>query len=215
MSDYPPQPPLLSRTLDLTDYDHFKEELRVVDAHGIDGQHPHRRWEYALALHAIHRWSCAKERRVSAPVYDVGGAGSNFIHMLGEWTDCDAYIIDPLVSEALEMFVRAGRQLADVVTCISVVEHIKDLDRFLYYLSQLVAPGGLVVLTMDFWNRCGPDLADNHDLRERIFCPKTYAQLRMQLTTLQLVTFGGLDPSWHGAHVHDYTFASLVVEKRR
>jgi hypothetical protein len=207
---------LLSRTLDPADYAHFEEELKVVDSHGIEGQHPHRRWEYALALHAIYRWSCGRNRRVWAPLYDVGGAGSRFVHMLSEWTDRDACIIDPQLSTGpLESYVTSGRQLADVVTCISVIEHIPDVDRFLYHLSCLLAPGGLLITTMDYWNHCGPDLAANRDLRQRIYCPKLYAQLRTQLTALHLTTFGGVDSTYHGAQVFDYTFASLVLEKRR
>lgn len=207
---------LLSRTLDPNDYAHFGEELKVVDGYGIEGQHPQRRWEYALALHAIHRWTCARDRRVRAPIYDVGGAGSRFVHMLGEWTDCDAYIIDPLATTGpVERYLTAGQQLADVVTCISVIEHVLDLTQFLYHLSCLVAPGGLLCLTMDYWNRCGPDTAENREQRVRLFCPKSYAQLRNQIAPLHFTTFGGVDPAWHGAQVFDYTFASLVLEKRR
>lgn len=208
---------LLSRTLDPSDYSHFTEELKVVDGYGIDGQHPHRRWEYALALHAIWRWRERPGICMEEPVYDVGGAGSRFHHMLGEWTCCDVGVIDPAQpgSGPIEEWVTGGVALADVITCISVIEHVPDLDRFLYHLSTLLAPGGLLVLTMDYWPRCGPDLAANHDLRQRIFCPKLYAQLRNQLTPLHLSTFGGVDPTYHGPHVHDYTFASLVLEKRR
>ena len=208
---------LLSRTLDPADYDHFGEELKVVDAHVGGLPHHHRRWEYALALHAIHRWSCARQRRVQGPIYDVGGgSGSTLCHMLGAWTDCETVVIDPTVNTTpLEQYVGAGIPLADVVTCISVIEHVPRLDEFLYHLSCLVAPGGLLVLTMDYWNKCGPDTTDNRSLRERLFCPQTYARLRLQLQPLQLTTFGGLDPTFHGCHVWDYTFASLVLEKRR
>jgi hypothetical protein len=206
---------LLSRTLALSDYDRFTEELKVVDGYGIgEGQHEHRRWEYALSLHAIHRWTMARRRNPSGPVYDVGGAGSRFVHMLGEWTGTDALVIDPLETTGpLEGYTHGGALLADVVTCISVVEHISNLDHFIYHLACLTAPGGLLILTMDYWNRCGPDLAMNHVLRERIFCPKSYAQLRNQFSPLRLTTFGGVDPSYHGAQVFDYTFASLVLEK--
>jgi Methyltransferase domain len=208
---------LLSRTLDPADYAHFTEELKVVDGYGTEGQHPHRRWEYALALHAIWRWKEARARAdLDEPIYDVGGGGSNLYHMLGEWTDRDVAVIDPVIdgSGTLEEWTQSGTLLADVVTCISVIEHIGNLDRFLYHLSCLLAPGGLLVLTMDFWNRCGADTAANRDLRQRIFCPKTYAQLRNQLVPLHLTTFGGVDPTYHGSHVYDYTFASLVLEKR-
>jgi len=204
----------LSRTLDPVDYAAFAKELAIVDRYDNSDHHPHRRWEYALTLHAIGRWSQMRERRVRGPLYDVGGAGSHLAHMLTDWTECAVEVIDPRVSRSLDQEVVAGSPLADVVTCISVIEHIFDVDRFLYHLSCLVAPGGLLVLTMDYWNECGPDLAHFHNMRQRIYCPQTYAQLRAACEPYHLTTFGGLDPTWHGAHVYEYTFASLVLEKR-
>lgn len=211
---------LLSRTLDPADFSSFAEELRVVDGFGLSGQPPQRRWEYALALHAVHRWSLAHARVPSEPIYDIGdGADSNLHHMLGEWTDREVIVIDPLEfrsCHSLGEAVTGGTALADIVTCVSVVEHIADLRPFLYHLGCLVAPGGLLVLTMDYWNRCGPDLAVDHDQRARIFCPKTYrTYLLQELAPLQFSTFGGLDTTFHGNSVADYTIASLVLEKRR
>jgi hypothetical protein len=206
----------LSRTLDPKDYDHLDIELRVVDAHPNTLPHEHRRWEYALALHAMGRWK-ATGTRLNDPIYDIGGAGSTFHAMLTEWTDCETTVIDPALPDcgALEDWMGGGTRLADVVTCLSVIEHVKDLDRFLYHLGCLVAPGGLLVLTMDYWNRCGPDTTGNAALRERLFCPKTYPGLLRTLQPLGLTPFGGIDTTWHGTQVWDYTFASLVVEKRR
>lgn len=225
---------LLSRTLDLADYDHLAEELALVDAVGIPGQHEHRRWEYALALHAYSRWTArtpievAVERDEGYSIYDVGGGGSPFMEILRRryFGEIEEQIIDPRLSEedcqaglgaskTLAQYVASSFVTGDVVFCLSVIEHVADLDQFLYHLSCLVTPGGLLCLTMDFWNRCGPDTATNRDLRERIFCPKTYLALRNSCTLLHLTTFGGVDPTYHGAHVHDYSFASLVLEKRR
>jgi len=207
---------LLSRSLHPSDYDHFPDELRIVDAHAGALPHTHRRWEYGLTLHAIWRWIQARKRPVVGPVYDVGGgSGSTLHHMLNTWTQCETFVIDPTTeSGPLEQCVRANVPLADVVTCVSVIEHVPEWERFAYHLSCLVAPGGLLVLTMDYWNKCGPDTAANHPLRHQIFCPKSYAQLRNAFVPLHLTTFGGVDPTWHGAHVWDYTFASLILEKR-
>lgn len=38
----------------------------------------------------------------------------------------------------------------DVVTCISVVEHLPEKSRALRELVRLVKPGGIVILTFDF-----------------------------------------------------------------
>jgi hypothetical protein len=206
---------LLSRTLDPADYTELTEELRVVDQYGVDGQHPHRRWEYGLALHSVWRWVEARGRQPAGECYDIGGAGSHFADMLNSWCHQAVLVIDPRVSFSLDAFCGPGARLTDVVTCLSVIEHVETLDPFLYYLSCLVAPGGLLVLTFDYWNRCGPDTAQNHHLRERIFCPQSLARLRNTCAPLHLTTFGGFDPTWHGVQVHDYTVASLVLEKRR
>jgi len=207
---------LLSRTLAPADYDQLTEELKVVDGYGIDGQHPHRRWEYALALHAIWRWR-QRGRMLGEPLYDVGGSGSRFHLMLCEWCDVETEIIDPREhgSGTVEEWAQAGTRLADVVTCISVIEHVGDEERFLYHLSSLVAPGGLLVVTMDYWNRCGErDTTTTQDQRRRIYCPRSYQNLRLKCVPLHLHTFGGLDPAFHGNQLGDYTFASLVLEKR-
>jgi hypothetical protein len=207
----------LSRTLDPKDYDHLGLELPTVDAHPNTVPHEHRRWEYALALQAVGRWR-ARGGPWEGPLYDIGGAGSAFSEMLADWTGREVLVVDPAITDGytLEQVVEeGGAPLSKVVTCLSVIEHVKDLDRFCYHLSCLVAPGGLLVLTMDYWNKCGPDTTGNKDLRERLFCPKTYGQLRQQLGVFQLTAFGGVDPAWHGTHVWDYSFASLVLEKRR
>src|SRR5262249_19720594 len=182
-----------------------------------DGQHPHRQWEYALALHAIWRWQTRPQQNFESPVYDVGGAGSRFRHMLGAWTACDVVVIDPAEdgSGTVEEWAAGGSTLADVVTCISVIEHVAELDAFLYALAALVAPGGLVVFTMDYQNGDGIDDAKFHELRQRIFGPFSYDALRHRAATYHLTPFGDIDPTFHGTHVHDYTFASLVLEKRR
>lgn len=212
---------ILSKTLDPADYAHLDEELRAVDTYeqALRHQHPHRRWEYALALHAISQWAVVSPRLLG-PLYDVGGAGSPFYYMLRDWTKTyePVIVIDPALVNGytLEEYLAEGEaRLSPIVTCISVLEHVQDLDRFCYHLSCLLAPGGLLVLTMDYWNRCGPDTAQNREQRARIFCPKTLLALRNQCVLYQLTPFGGVDPAWHGAHVHDYSFASLVLEKRR
>jgi hypothetical protein len=204
----------LSKTLDPHDYLDLDPELQTVAFYDLNGQHPHRRWEYALALRAIEtqrQWTGVHR----GPIYDVGGAGTPFHQILQHWTARPVEVIDPRVNVALQDWVVGGAPLADVITCVSVIEHVGDLPAFLYHLTCLLAPGGLLVLTMDYWNKCGPDTAERHEDRVRIFCPRSYASLRLQLASLRLHTVGGVDQVYHGAQVHDYTFASLVLEKRR
>lgn len=213
-------PLLLSRTLDPADYDALGEALVFVDHETINlaGQHPHRRWEYALALHAIQRWRDAGGIDLDdALLYDVGGFGSPLYQLLAGFTGGEISLIDPRAADSgpLANWVTGGTSLAHILTCVSVIEHVDDLPAFVYHLTCLLAPGGLLVLTMDYWNRCGPDMAARADERRRIFCPKTYTKLRQEFAALQLTPFGGVDLTYHGAQVDDYTFASLVLEKRR
>lgn len=203
----------LSRTLDPADYAQLPEELTLVDRAGVP---PLRRWEYALALHAIARWSDADPlRHWSDPIYDVIGEDAQFAHLVAEQTGRETEILDVTHHGSLNGEVRGGRPLADVITCLGIIEHIPEPESFLYHLSCLLAPGGLLVLTFAFWNRCGQDTAVGHEQRQRIYCPKLYSSLRSQADTLHLHAFGGVDPTWHGTQRLDHTVASLVLEKRR
>jgi len=218
----------LTKTLADTDFAHLPKELAQVDeyftgAPGAREQHPLRRWEYALALDAYYRWQ-TEVGLYGALVYDVGGAGSPF-HLL-----VNARIVDPTVTEAegphhlpytLERFVTAGTELAHCVFCLSVLEHVSDLDRFLYHLSCLVAPRGLLFLTMDCCDGDGPapgdwptDTYHFHWMRKRIFNRLWWQYTRATLNRQQFQSLGECDWDYHGAHVYDYSFASLCLVKR-
>ena len=207
----------LSKMLDPADLDVLTEELALVDEHPVP--HPMRRWEYALALRAVHTWQ-ASSGRVLNFAYDVGGAGNHLKLIVG--TEFQSYQVvdpaDPDYPRALSSFLDVNPILADVVFCISVLEHIEDLEEFVYHLSCLVVPGGLLFLTVD---ACA-DLSfppDDHyanaPVRHRIFNIPTLGALSAQFLRRDFTVFGALDYTWHGAHVADYTFASLAMVKRR
>src|SRR6266576_3780824 len=170
------KPIALSKTLHPDDFDLLSEELELVDKHFTSAapQHPMRRWEYAMALRATS--FCADYPGVC---YDVGGAGSPFLTMIDELYKTKLNfmeVVDPAVSASLEYYVQKNPHLADVVYCISVLEHIppKDLPRFLYHLGCLVAPGGVLFLTVDSCDctrhdASHPDQHHFHWMREQIF----------------------------------------------
>jgi hypothetical protein len=208
----------LTKTLELSDFDALAEELQIVDRHftSASEQHPMRRWEYALALRA--------QRQMPYPaalVYDVGGAGSPFRYM----ADGEIRVIDPNEPSpnnyTLEQYVGGGTELGSQMFCLSVLEHVDDLDHFLYLLSCLVAPGGLLFLTMDAWDRETADTAHFHWMRKRIFnFPNDIGDLLDDLQDYGFATFGEIDDVYHGHQLGappnecSYTFASLCLRKR-
>lgn len=206
----------LTKTCDpVADFALLPKELALVDVffHADAPQHELRRWEYALALDAVCRWEHDRQAHVA---YDVGGAGSPFHRILGHEIGTTVRVIDPqhsLASTSLEQFVSRNPALADVVTCLSVLEHVEDLDRFLYYLGCLVAPGGLLFLTMDCWNTDGPDTAHFYWDRKRIFTPYSWPACARLLHDFNL--FGKADWSYHDDQLYgSYSFASLALQKR-
>jgi hypothetical protein len=209
----------LSKTLDPADLEALAAELQIVDrafAHERP-QHPLRRWEYALALRAQSTWEDRQlpGARPQGPVVDVGGAGSPFWRMI---SPDRCRVIDPDGGQDLATHLREGAALASEVYCLSVLEHVGDLDQFLYHLGCLVAPGGLLMLTMDY---CA-DLGDSwptdryhfHWMRERIFNERTLRSVAEGFLDRDFHLLGRYDYSHPTAQVYDYTFASLALEKR-
>lgn len=216
--------PPLTKTLDPGDFDLLPKELAIVDEYFTFAreQHPMRRWEYALALDAILRWA-GQPGKVSYRAVDVGGGGSPFRRMLEAVRQSrDVIVVDPSENYDLAAYVADFPRLSPVVTCLSVLEHVEDLDHFLYHLSCLVAPGGLLFLTMDccgcdgegIEQSHGEDLHHFHWMRRRIFSLSHWEYLWLNLRPYGFELFGEADWTFHGNHVYDYSFASLALVKR-
>lgn len=219
----------LSKTLDPVDFIELAPELAVVDQHFTSAreQHPMRRWEYAMALRAAATVDFPRTKQIK--FVDVGGAGSPFVHMLQQqgWIGT---IVDPDAPiHTYQQFAAWRGDLADylvhrpcltdAVFCLSVLEHVEDLDQFLYHLSCLVAPGGLLFLTMDVQEHMGPDDKHFHWMRKRIFSPweiqENYIyEDKEDRPFRDFSPLGIVDPRWHGPQVYDYSFASLALVKR-
>jgi hypothetical protein len=206
----------------------------------LDGQHEARRWEYGMALEAIGRWWLGQPdytTRDPLQILDAGGASSNFWKALTEFTSEPILRVDPLFvgQHAIgqqAMFVGDLAQFAggwsraldqmDIITSISVIEHIRDvaapgtktpLTLFLEAAHRILCPGGLLVLTTDYWNAEGPDTAHFHWMRERIYNPDSLRRLEARCHKIGFTTFGGVDRTWHGPQLYDYAMASLVLTK--
>jgi len=217
------EPIALSKTLDPADFALLAPELTVVDEHFASDrpQHEMRRWEYALALRAAYQWMTGRDYRYPRAVADIGGAGSPFRLMLGAQARSHVEVIDPDLNYPLAHYLTAvdtEPQLFDLVTCLSVLEHVDELDRFCYHLGCLVAPGGLLFLTMDYCD--DPSYTEPEDhyhfswMRKRIFNAETLGRIESAFYGRDFSHFGAIDDAYHGPQVYDYTFASLALVKR-
>lgn len=216
----------LSKTMEPSDLLALEEALLPVDSvFTLDQpQSEWRRWEYGLAVEAIDQWEGTYPNRIYPGPHrlvDVGGAGSPFWRM----TAFNTEIVDPDAygKQTLAAYLATAPPLAPIVTCLSVIEHVDDLSTFLYHLACLTAPGGLLVITTDMWDRgLGPDTSHFHWMRQRIFTPgtlyvETEDSVAQILAAYGFDFFGGYDPIYHGDQLYGpngYTFASLVMRKR-
>lgn len=225
MTDLP-----LSKYLDPQDDEALQEELVVVDRAFTTAseQHPARRWEYAMALRALSMWREGKDYRLPQTLTDVGGAGSPFVAMLHDPQLFGPFhpigIIDPNLNETLAHALQEPPQLQQAVFCLSVLEHVEDLDQFLYHLGCLTAPGGLLFLTMDACDCPShdadmevpsvPDPHHFHWMRRRMFGHRDVRYVCEQLGQYQFQILGTANTQWPGPQVYDYSFFSLALIKR-
>ena len=214
------RPPSFSKTYDPAD--HFEGSEIAIRVHqmlaGVSHrfEHPLRAWEYGLALDALRAHGCRS-------VLDVGGGGSVFAPAaatLGieavqvDPGDCSAWVAAqsqrigrPLPYHQSDAMAYEDPQVYDAVTCLSVLEHIEDDGGFFRRLQKFVRPGGLLVLTVDFW----PDGAAQVDGHLRTYNAGRLSRLVDQAPGFELL--GPPDYAGHGAHVYGYTFASLVLRR--
>jgi hypothetical protein len=202
----------LTKTMDLADYgylnlnpvmEHFNKEAQQAEQ---------RAWEYGMALHAASRWSVERGVVVGRAL-DVGGAGSPLFHMF-EAMGWDTTVVDPQLNWPLHEYRDRSYLL---VTCISVLEHIPlpELPQFWDDLAAVVAPGGLLFLTMDIQENIEPDTKHFHWMRTWLPSLAAWVGLaESEFPSRGFEKFGGFDYSWHGPQVYDYSFASLALVKR-
>jgi hypothetical protein len=128
--------------------------------------------------------------------------------------------LDPLLNYDLATYMTrpsCKRGAYGVVFATSVIEHVANDEKFVMYMEELLAVGGLGVLTCDFRDKAGLEeripsadlrLYSDEDLRKRLI-PK--------LERSELID----TPEWANAHswfVHEgcrYTFAAVVFRRVR
>lgn len=199
----------------------LEPQLQVVDAHfhKESQQHEARRWEYSNCIKAIQAWDYARGPvGKPAEAYDIGGAGSPLLHML-EALNILTQVIDPKYNMDLggvaDLIRRQIAKPSEIVTCISTIEHVPDERGFVHDLAEVVAPGGLLYLTMDAANDY-PGTKDAHHfhwMRERIYCPESLRLLQRFFGDLGLHPFGEENWCWPGPQVYDYNFFAMALRK--
>ena len=234
------------------DFPLLTRELLKVDDFEIVS--PGRRWEYAMALRAVNLWKSLQPtsgdyligemaaRLDIDPVMllpsglDVGGAGSPLVSML-RGSQLRASVLDPHTNCDLHTFLALAPRIAanptlppedrvaDVVTCVSVIEHVKEEQQFVADLRRVVAPGGLLFLTTDIKDE-EEDPEDNrhfHWMRERIYMLSSWMKLASVFIFNGFEFLGdAVDWSYHEDQVYGsahastgYSFASLALVRTR
>ncbi len=158
------------------DYHHLGDEVARVghaknmftDLYNFD--HEHRLWEYSICLAA----AGSRKDLAGKRCLDVGGSYSILGGLL-TWGGADVTVTD--ISDHRNQQMEMGRRgvegpsatpggvmrfvqddianwslnkVFDLVTCVSVIEHTGDDEKFFAALLSLVAPGGVLALTTDF-----------------------------------------------------------------
>lgn len=198
----------------------------------LAGQHPIRRWEYAMALKTIQAWDDRRPGPIELghpvdplAICDVGGAGSNFWKALAERTTDDLHVIDPSVPAGTpppphywSMDVEKATTVLPpgiftVLTAISVIEHVDPVRPFLKACHTLLKPGGLLFLTTDYCDAEGPDVFHYHWMRKRIYNADLIRKLVQSAREVGFRSFGTASWEYHGPMVYDYAVASLALIK--
>lgn len=162
-------------------------------------------------------------------ICDVGGAGSNFWKLLATLTTDHVLLVDPAAPPAGNpdgdrsgLFCGPLEEYAanyphdqwDVLTCISVIEHLEAVRPLLRAAHMLLRRGGLLFLTTDCWNSDGEDRAHFHWMRRRIYNPYSMTRLAKDLREVGFATFGTSDWHYYEHTLYDYSVASLAMVKK-
>lgn len=195
--------------------------LERVNGPPMRFEHAHRCWEYGIVLKALRDVGAKK-------VLDIGGGGSAFGASAG-WLGMDVLQVDPsdsgpwVAEQAQKLnvsleYVRKdffefdSKERFDAVACLSVIEHVERDTEFFLKLLPYVTEHGLLCLTTDFH----PSAEKKTEGHLRTYGPKELLRFAA-LARAEGFEFFGPKPCylWQGAHVNDYNFASLIMQRVR
>lgn len=134
---------------------------------------------------------------------------------------CSVEEIDPMINYYLQDYISKPTTLKnhfDIIFSTSVIEHDPDDKSFLECIEQLLAPGGMAVITCDYKDGWKPGQPKPEvDAR---FYTKDDMQNRMlsYMPQCELVDQGNWDcpnPDFFYLGKYNYTFATFTVQKKK
>ena len=214
-----------SKALDPDDYNYLPvNDIKTIHNNFRDicrFEHEQRYWEYSLALKALQDIKAKN-------VLEVGGGGSLLIPILYshninvteiDSTNCSVTLQNQANRLQLQkpiqyiqkdfLQVELKKQF-DAVVCLSVIEHVKQHNEFFQKLLQFVKTDGILILTTDF-HPSGKPFSINH--------LRTYTEKDLLLYAKSAKDFdffrGKPDYTYKGNYVYQYTFASLILIRKK
>ncbi len=212
---------IYSKLIDLDDYESlpidFINETYYDYMDICRLEHKHRRWEYGITLKAL-------QDNDTKTVLEVGGGGSLLLPLISlsgmEITEVDPFDCHEVLEKQAQRMGSSpisyfqedflefeSDEKFDAVVCVSVIEHVHEHEKLLLKLAEYVAPGGLLVLTTDFYPT-GEKFSDAH--------ARTYSKedlLRYASLVEGFTFFGdGYDYEYKNNYVFQYTFGTLVMK---
>jgi SAM-dependent methyltransferase len=138
------------------------EATRIVQWLGLPSHHDSQKnWDTLKALHYI-----LALNEPGAPVLDAGSSGDSailkWLNLLGfgKLYACDirpkpsAKYSSRQIEFSVQDLTRTNYPdvFFKVVTCISVIEHGVDLNRFMAEMARVLKPGGVLLISTDYWS---------------------------------------------------------------
>lgn len=191
--------------------------------------HPHRLWEYGSAITAMTQHF--EGSLVGHTVLDVGAGPGALGPALALHYNCAVTEADPSVNlaplrapliEALRGRLKYGYtfdpsplsaipegNVFHAVFSISVMEHLPAAEQEEAWtkLASLVAPGGVLAVTIDF-GRSGE--AWKHDTDREVKLGAEDVEKIAEWLRRSGITLTPIDTTYHGPQVFDYTFFRLI-----
>lgn len=228
----------VSRVLRSSDYAELGDELQFVDqvqswaGQPHPHQHPHRRWEYALALRTLLLWGSQPGMRMADFGCGIGLMSPMLLAMLHEVTMYEVWVYGNEEEFALRQMINVKQRVDsyasyrmihrplceltdedrnyDAAFCISTLEHIGEWKRAFLDLLQSVRRGGLVFLTMDYAPKGKNEDYQLAWMRTKIYTPEAMDDIISVAGENGFRLLNGKDWTWEGNMVNDYGFVACA-----